>query len=359
MNVIDNIISIKSNNETQIKSVYLRSEINPYEFRTPLTPNHAKVLISNGWEVWVQSSNSRIYKDQDYEKVMCKITKLPWFSQEFSNSIILGLKQFDHIEKLNSHTHIYFSHSYQNQLGFNLILSNFYKSSSVLYDLEYFINKNNQRLTSFGFWAGIVGCGLALIEHFDPESLRDLKPYPNSELFFNQIKNLINIKKNTSIGIIGHKGNCGQGVCCLLNELGLNYNKIQRYDDKSNLVNNYNIIINCIKLNSDLNEIWFDSNTKFITDTIICDVSCDYTKPNNPIKLYNQSTTWTNPVYIATTNSNYKVKIISIDNLPSLLPKESSDYFSNCLTNILLDYPNDQNKYFHDNYKVFLEKLIK
>lgn len=340
--MIDNIINNKYPIKT--KSIYLRTETNPNEFRTPLTPSDAGILVSNGWEIWVQSSNSRIYTDLDYQNVSCKITKLPWYSPDFNQSFILGLKQFEHIEKLNSHVHMYFSHSFQKQIGSHLILSTFSDSSSVLFDLEYFVENpiTNYRLVSFGFWAGIIGCGLALIEHFNPETLVNLKPYPNFQTFLNQIIKLINPKKNTSICIIGPNGKCGQGACYLLNKLELNYDKIQRQDDKSNLTNYYNIIINCIKLNPDYNQIWFNSDSKFISDVIISDISCDYTKPNNPIKLYDKSCTWISPVYLAITKSNTKVKIISIDNLPSLLPKESSDYFSKFLTNIILDYPNDR-----------------
>ena len=58
---------------------------------------------------------------------------------------------------------------------------------------------------------------------------------------------------------------------------------------------------------------------------------------NNPIKIYNQATTWSEPVY----SYNKFVDIISINNLPSLLPKDSSDEFSEILVKLLLNFNTD------------------
>lgn len=331
------------------KSLYLRAELNPNEFRTPLIPSDMEKLIENGWIIWIQSSNSRIYSDESYEKVNCKITKLPWYNIEFSNCLILGLKQFEDIEKLNSHKHIYFSHSYQNQSGSKEILTYFKNSSSILYDLEYFIDNNN-RLTSFGFWAGIIGCGLALLEYSKP--INNLNPWKNFDIFLQKIKVNLNNISNLSIGIIGSEGNCGKGSKFLLTLLDLKYDNILKNDDKSKLFN-YDILINCIKLDINQNEIWLDLNTNFIKPMIISDISCDVTKSNNPIKLNYNNTTWVNPVHIL--NLSHEIKIISIDNLPSLLPKDSSDYFSNCLVNILLNFPEDKKNFFKKNYNTFLD----
>jgi saccharopine dehydrogenase (NAD+, L-lysine-forming) len=80
----------------------------------------------------------------------------------------------------------------------------------------------------------------------------------------------------------------------------------------------------------------FDKNSIFRKPTIIVDISCDYSKLNNPIQLYKEATTWENPVF----HYNKNVDIIAIENLPSLLPRESSDDFSHTFRELLLDYPN-------------------
>jgi saccharopine dehydrogenase (NAD+, L-lysine-forming) len=67
------------------------------------------------------------------------------------------------------------------------------------------------------------------------------------------------------------------------------------------------------------------------------DISCDYSKLNNPIQLYSAATTWKKPVY----KPSEHISIIAIENLPSLLPRESSIHFSKQLTRLLLENDED------------------
>jgi saccharopine dehydrogenase (NAD+, L-lysine-forming) len=65
--------------------------------------------------------------------------------------------------------------------------------------------------------------------------------------------------------------------------------------------------------------------------SVICDVSCDTTNPHNPIPVYTVNTTFTNPTVPVSVKSGPPLSVISIDHLPSLLPRESSEAFSNDL----------------------------
>jgi saccharopine dehydrogenase (NAD+, L-lysine-forming) len=96
----------------------------------------------------------------------------------------------------------------------------------------------------------------------------------------------------------------------------------------------FDILFNCILLNKDYNRTWFNSNTQFNKHKVIVDISCDYTKINNPIKLYNKATSWKEPIF----KYNKFLDIIAIENLPSLLPYESSIDFSKKCTELLLQY---------------------
>jgi len=322
--------------------IYIRSEHNKDEHRTPLVPNDIKKL--NNYIVYVQSSENRIYSDEEYQNNGAIITNKLWYDPIFKDALIVGLKDLDNLDKLAGHSHVYFSHSYKNQLGSEKILSAFKNSSSIIYDFEYFIN-NNKRLISFGYYAGIAGGYLGLLQYITK------KQYPGKNISNLEYCETINNSslQNINICIIGSNGNCGEGVKYILDNLNLKYIQIQKGNDKSNL-KNYDILYNCIKLSEESNEIWFDKNTVFTKPIIIVDISCDYTKENNPIKLYNKCTTWTEPVY----SYNQYVDIIAIDNLPSLLPKDSSDYFSNIFTKLLLE--KDKFGYWENNKNIF--KLI-
>ena len=233
---------------------------------------------------------------------------------------------------------MYFSHSFKNQINSKNILNSFKNSNSMLYDFEYFIDSNNKGFLSFGLYAGIAGCILGLLQYLEKlttgNNIKNLTYFENfKEINFNLNKIKINI--------IGPYGNVGLGVRSVLDEIGIKYD----INIKNNF-NDYDILYNCIKLDESCNETWFLPETIVSKKIIICDISCDYSKLNNPIKLYNNNTTWKDPVY----SFNEFIDIIAINNLPSLLPKESSDYFSNKVVELLLlpnsDIWKNNEKYF-------------
>jgi saccharopine dehydrogenase (NAD+, L-lysine-forming) len=116
----------------------------------------------------------------------------------------------------------------------------------------------------------------------------------------------------------------------------------------------YDIIYNCILLDPQYTETWFDEKMQFIKKLTIVDISCDYSKSNNPIKLYNKATTWSKPAH----KYNELVSIIAIENLPSLLPKECSDSFSSKFTDLLLDYKEDSKGIWQRAYKHFSNQCV-
>jgi saccharopine dehydrogenase (NAD+, L-lysine-forming) len=92
------------------------------------------------------------------------------------------------------------------------------------------------------------------------------------------------------------------------------------------------IFINAIYLSPDSTVVFFNdvniANYKKLR--VIVDISCDIHAKNNPIRLdYPNPKGWL-------TKYTDNIDIICIDNLPSLLPKDSSDEFSKKLTELFL-----------------------
>jgi saccharopine dehydrogenase (NAD+, L-lysine-forming) len=112
------------------------------------------------------------------------------------------------------------------------------------------------------------------------------------------------------------------------------------------LIRDTDIVFNCITLDKNYTEVWLTNDTVLKNPQLIVDISCDYAKPNNPIAVYNSATTWQNPVY----NYSDKLSIIAIDNLPSLLPRDSSIEFSEKLIDLLLRYGDSC---WQNNLKIF------
>jgi saccharopine dehydrogenase (NAD+, L-lysine-forming) len=323
--------------------IYLRAESYPNEFRVPLVPCDVKILISQGHTVYVESSQSRFIPDSEYAAVGALIRQSPWW-EESSETLIIGLKNLDNLEKLNKHKHIYFSHSYREQTGAKTILKAFAQSSSILYDLEYFHTSTGSRVLAFGVYAGKVGASLGLSQHYkrshgEPD-IQDLKPWPSYRAMMESCKSA-----NPRILIIG-AGRCAQGVKDVLEERGLVYTQIGK--DVLPDMGTYDIVFNCILLDPAYNHVWMKASDVITKPLLIVDISCDYSKPNNPIAVYHTATTFQAPVF----NYNENLSIIAIDNLPSLLPRDSSTEFSNRLTELLLRYDDESWKknlatYYH------------
>jgi len=335
--------------------IYIRQESIDNEYRTPLIPNDIKILINYGFIIYVESCINRIYNDNAYKKSGAIITSEKWYEPKFNNAIIIGIKELTNLEKLNNNTHIYFSHSFKNQLNSEYILKQFINSNSSLYDFEYFLTKG-KRLIAFGYYSGLVGAILGLKQYFNKlnkkNNMSNLKPWKSFNNICDYVKD--NITENINIAVIGPNGRCGTGVRSILNYFNLKYTMVDRNYDTSNL-KNFDIVYNCILLDEKYDKVWFDKNTIFKKNIVIVDISCDYPRINNPIKLYNTSTSWEKPVF----SYNKYVDIISIDNLPSLLPKESSAYFSGKLVDLLLQLNEDPNNYWKNTLDIYYDKASK
>jgi len=334
--------------------IYLRAELNANEFRCPLIPSDIKKLIENGFKIFIEASKYRIYKDEEYEKIGAIITSKPWHDNEFKNALIIGLKEISNLDKLDNHRHIFFSHTFKNQSNSEIILKAFADSNSIIYDYEYLLDSNDKRIIAFGYYAGFIGCNIGLMHYYNKKmsrkNINNLHPFTSKKELLDIIRNIKN-RDNIKIAVIGPNGRCGKGVINVLDYFNLQYDKLTKEDNKNNL-ERYDVIFNCIVLNKNLNEIWLDEKTIFNKQLIIVDISCDYNNPSNPIKIYNQSTTWLKPIY----SYNEFVDIIAINNLPSLLPKDSSDEFSEILVKLLLNFNTDS---VWENNKNYFIKMIK
>jgi len=309
--------------------IYLRAERYPNEYRVPLVPDDIKTLISHGYTVYVESSQNRNFADSEYTAAGAQVTQNLWWQQS-ATTLIIGLKTLHNLNKLHNHTHIYFSHSYRNQSGAKTILNAFAQSHSRLYDLEYFCTPIGTRVLAFGFYAGQVGATLALRQHYNrfnaQPDIKDLAPWPDRKAMMDFCMSV-----QPSILIIGN-GRCAQGVKHILETKGLPYTQLGK-DAKPNL-SLYDIVFNCILLDPEYNIVWLKPTDSITNPLLIVDISCDYSKPNNPIAIYNTGTTFQTPIL----NYNNNISIIAIDNLPSLLPRDSSTEFSNRLTELLQRY---------------------
>lgn len=311
--------------------IYLRAETYQNECRSPLAPEDVSKLIKNGFTVLVEKSNKRVFSDSEYKNAGAVLTSDTWF-QQGPCTLIVGLKELANLDKLQNHTHIYFSHSFKKQKESKYIIDAFKKTESTIYDLEYFRKSNGTRSLAFGFYAGLVGAILGLKQLYNRnnklDDIENLQPWSSIDKMYEFC-----IVSPCFIAVIGN-GRCSKGVQQVLQRFNINYDLIDK--EQTVVPYNYDIIFNCITLDETYNKVWLSPEYTHKKPLLVVDISCDYTKHNNPIKIYSEATNWIKPVF----NYNKYISVIAIENLPSLLPRESSTEFSHLLTDLILNYGN-------------------
>lgn len=331
-------------------TLHLRSETKPLEARAALTPTTVKRLISKGFEIYVENSSQSIFNINEYKKNGAIIVPEGSWVSAPRDRIIIGLKEMPETDKFPLvHEHIQFAHCYKNQNGWDDVLKRFINGQGTLYDLEFLEDDNGRRVAAFGYYAGFTGAALGLKDwcfkqtHSDSEELGAVSPYPNeNELIKDLNRDYIQaISQNggevPKFIIIGALGRCGSGAVDFLKKVGIPDDHITKWDMAETApggpfkeIVEADIFINCIYLSKPISPfINYDIlNKKDRKLRTVVDVSADTTNPHNPIPIYSIATVFNKPTVVVPTTVGPKLSVISIDHLPSLLPREASEFFA-------------------------------
>lgn len=148
--------------------------------------------------------------------------------------------------------------------------------------------------------------------------------------------------------VIGALGRCGSGAIDFFRKVGIPDENVAKWDMQETAkggpfkeIVDSNIFINCIYLSQPIPPfINYESlNVDDRKLTTIVDVSADTTNPHNPIPVYEIATVFNEPTVDVKTTKGPKLSVCSIDHLPSLLPREASEFFSKDLMPSLLQLP--------------------
>ncbi|KAE8366831.1 cysteine proteinase [Aspergillus caelatus] len=364
--------------------IWLRAETKPAEARSALTPTTAKALIDAGYEVTVERSTQRIFDDEEFAKIGAPLVEEgSWAKDAPDDAYVLGLKELPEDDFPLKHVHITFAHCYKQQGGWEKVLSRWPRGGGTLLDLEFLTDEAGRRVAAFGWSAGYAGSALAVknwawqLTHPEGEPLPGEIPYANQDLLTKSVKESLEAGKKQSgrspkILVIGALGRCGNGAVQLAKDVGIPESDIIRWDIEETKkggpfqeIVDADIFVNCIYLSSD--SIPHFVNHKSLSTpnrrlSVICDVSADTTNPNNPIPVYDITTTFdkpTVPVTLPAGTQGPPLSVISIDHLPSLLPRESSEMFSQALLPSLLQLKDRQNaRVWTQAEDLFKQKLM-
>jgi len=127
----------------------------PPDFRVPLTPKQCKAIqtLYPEVEVYIQKSNIRVFKDDEYAALGLKLV------DDLQNcDIIFGIKEVPIDMLIANKTFVFFSHTIKKQAHNQKLLRAILDKKIRLIDYEVIKDKSNKRLIGFGRYAGIVGC---------------------------------------------------------------------------------------------------------------------------------------------------------------------------------------------------------
>jgi len=321
--------------------LWVRAEQRPNEERVGLSPEGAAALLAAGLRVTVEESSVRAIPLQGYEGAGCEIAAENSWPEAPADAIIFGLKELPEDGSPLTHRHILFGHAYKGQPAGQTLLRRFRAGGGTLYDLEYLVDEAGRRVAAFGYWAGYAGAAVALkcwAAQQQGALCGPVSRYADKTALLEGLAAELAGATPRAL-IIGALGRVGTGAADLCTALGL---PVTRWDMAETAhggpfpeVLAQEIFLNCILARPGCPVFVPASAIEAPRAlTVIGDIACDPTSDFSPIKVYDRTTDWAEPALRVATDP--VLDVTAIDNLPSLLPVESSlDYAAQLLPSLL------------------------
>lgn len=322
---------------------WIRAEQRADEARTGVTPQGAAKLIADGHRVTVEESRQRIIPITNYQG--CETAPEGAWPNAPKDAVIVGLKELPDDGTPLPHTHIMFGHAYKGQPDGQRLLERFKAGGGQLLDLEYLTHDDGRRVAAFGYWAGFAGAAVALrcwIAQQKGEIAGPQQTWPSAMALEADLQSdlmTIGTQRPTAL-IIGAKGRVGTGAARLCNDMGVATTLWDMDETASGgpfpEILAHDIFLNCI-LARPGTPVFVPTSAKTDARTlsVIGDIACDPDSDFNPVKVYDRTTTWQDPALRV--HDQPPLDVTAIDNLPAMLPLESSEDFAEQLLPHLRD----------------------
>ena len=323
--------------------LWVRAEQRLNEERVGLTPEGAAALIAKGISVTVEHSTVRAIPIDGYMQAGCAIAPENSWPDAPTEAIIFGLKELPEDGTPLPHRHIMFGHAFKGQHSGRALLERFKAGGGALYDLEYLVDAGGRRVAAFGYWAGYAGAAVALKSWATQQQGGICGPvgtYRNKDALLEDLSGDLSKtdKPRPSAIIIGALGRVGSGATDLCTALDV---ATTRWDMAETAhggpfpeILSHDIFINCIFARPGTPV--FVPQSALTTPrklSVIGDVACDPDSDYNPVPVYDSATSWAAPA--RRVHDTPPLDVMAIDNLPSLLPVESSiDYAEQLLPSL-------------------------
>lgn len=316
--------------------LWVRAEQRQNEERVGITPAGAAALIAQGIRVTVEESRTRILPVEGYRAAGCHIAAEGSWPDAPPDAIIFGLKELPDDGTPLRHRHIMFGHAFKGQHAGRRLLERFKAGGGTLYDLEYLVDEEGRRVAAFGYWAGYAGAAVSLLAW---AAQRQGGICPPVSTWRDKTALLDDLGRDLGAAggarptamVIGAKGRVGHGAADLCEEMGISPT---RWDMEETAhggpfpeILAHDLFFNCILAQPGTPVFVPKSALRAERKlTVVGDIACDPDSDYNPVPVYDAATTWAAPVLRV--HDNPPLDVMAIDNLPSLLPRESSEDFA-------------------------------
>lgn len=344
--------------------LWVRAESRPHEERVGITPQGVAALIADGFAVTVEDSARRILPTDTYAKAGAVIAPEGSWTTAPDDAIIFGLKELPEDGTPLRHRHIMFGHAFKGQPAGQVLLRRFREGGGQLLDLEYLVDDDGRRFAAFGYWAGYAGAAVSLMAWCAQARgglCGPVSAYPDRHRMTEDLRARLDGtgRARPRAIVIGAKGRVGSGASDLLTQMGV---PVTAWDMAETAhggpfpeVLAHDIFINAILAQPGAPVfVPADAVNPGRTLTVIGDVACDPTSDFSPIKVYDRTTTWDAPVLRVADAP--PLDVMAIDNLPSMLPLESSEDYAGQLLPVLRELQGDPRGVWARAEALFIEK---
>ncbi len=379
-----------------MKFAILKERKNPPDKRVLFSPhacNNLKDTFPN-LDVIVESSDDRIFSNEEYKETGISVT------DDISDyDVLLGVKEVPIDNLIRNKKYFFFSHTIKKQPYNRKLLQAILHKNIELYDHETIVDERGLRLIGFGYYAGIVGAYNGLRTYGLKYDLFQLPKAQELEDKKALIEKLNNVQLPPIKILLTGTGRVGNGSKEMLDSMNIKQVNVdaflhQQFDEPVYVqidVLDYNERIdgNVLDINDFFNNpsayksnfirfakvadlytaahFWDekapiiysreDASSKDFKIKVVADISCDI---DGPIASTIKASTIADPIFGYDPKSgkeaNYKdeniIAVMSVDNLPSELPKDASIGFGEMFSQHVIP------AFFNDDKDGILERAL-
>ena len=315
--------------------LWVRAEARPNEARVALTPDGARALHAAGIHVTVEESGRRAIPIRGYAEAGATIAPEGSWPDAPRDAFVLGLKELPDDGTPLAHRHIMFGHAYKGQPAGRILLDRFRAGGGTLYDLEYLVDDSGRRVAAFGHWAGYAGAAVSCLAFAaQPRGgvCAPVATWPDAAALTAEVGAAITATGLTPNAIIiGAKGRVGTGAAEFCRAVGIpatlwDMAETARGGPFPEILE-HEIFLNCILATPGV-PVFVPAVAKTAPRAlrVIGDIACDPASDFSPVKVYDRTTGWDMPALRV--HDSPPLDVMAIDNLPALLPVESSHDFA-------------------------------